>query len=173
MNGDGKADAVEYRCKEGGGIPLAGLTAIGNRGGYTMSSGSFTALYAGGMNGGGGTYDGEHNTLGLTPGGGWGGAGPYHPIVEPKPDLLIYLLSIAPVGRGAKAGAGVVSTRGPLFRPGGLMNANRYLGLGVGRHNGRAVFRVSGDVVGWFRQNPHLDLKDLGPWQVWKQWAGR
>jgi hypothetical protein len=65
---------------------------------------------------------------------------------------------------GKIAGAGPLSPGGPLFRPGGLLNTNRYLRIGVGRHEGRAWFRLSGNVIKPFNPHGHWRIKDLGPW---------
>ncbi|MBI2435164.1 MAG: hypothetical protein HYV26_20085, partial [Candidatus Hydrogenedentes bacterium] len=54
-------------------------------------------------------------------------------------------------------GETAVAGGGALFRPGGLVNSNRYLRVGIGRQEGW-VFRIAGDWVARFRSNPHIDL---------------
>jgi hypothetical protein len=53
--------------------------------------------------------------------------------------------------------SGVMESR-TFFGRGGVLNSNRYLRVGWGRNNGREVFRISGDAVGFFKKNPHIDL---------------
>jgi RHS repeat-associated protein len=43
------------------------------------------------------------------------------------------------------------------------LNTGRYLRVGIGGKGGRRVFRIAGEVVGWFKKNPHIDLWDFGP----------
>lgn len=51
-----------------------------------------------------------------------------------------------------------------MFRPGGILNSNRYLRVGVGRHGGDKVFRISGKWVKMVKENGHIDLWTMGKW---------
>ncbi len=44
-----------------------------------------------------------------------------------------------------------------------LMQSNRYLRIGVGRHNGRRVFRAAGKLVQKIKKDGHIDFWDMGP----------
>jgi len=44
-----------------------------------------------------------------------------------------------------------------------LIQSNRYLRIGVGRHNGRRVFRAAGKLVQKIKKDGHIDFWDLGP----------
>lgn len=61
-------------------------------------------------------------------------------------------------GRAVLAGAAYA-----LFRPGGLLNSNRYLRVGIGRHGGNEVVRISGNWVKLFKESGHIDLWTRGP----------
>lgn len=67
------------------------------------------------------------------------------------------------VGIGVALLAAQVATR--VFGRGGLLNANRYLRIGIGRHGGDKVFRVAGRVIEFFKpDSPHINLWRIGPW---------
>jgi RHS repeat-associated protein len=71
----------------------------------------------------------------------------------------------ASVGRTAAAqsqAAGRAAVRG-LVGKGGLLNSNRYLRLGFGRHGGTRVFRIGGQWVKSVTGRAHIDLWKGGP----------
>lgn len=44
-----------------------------------------------------------------------------------------------------------------------LIQSNRYLRIGIGRHNGRRVFRAAGKLVQKIKKDGHFDFWDMGP----------
>jgi len=59
--------------------------------------------------------------------------------------------------------AGMAAATAPkLFGKGALLNANRYLRIGVGRKGGEKVFRIAGDVVKKVKKNGHIDIFKMG-----------
>ena len=66
------------------------------------------------------------------------------------------------IAYGAGELAGMANEAG-LAIGGGLrgaevLKANRYLRIGWSKHGGRRVFRIAGDWVGKFKENPHIDI---------------
>ena len=53
---------------------------------------------------------------------------------------------------------------GALFRPGALLNLNRYLRIGEGRKGGEKVFRAAGSAIETLFGKPHIDFWKMGPW---------
>jgi len=73
-----------------------------------------------------------------------GEAGLEEPLLDP--------IDLIPVGTaGAKAPK--------VFKAcGKILNHNRYLRMGWGKHRGRWVYRISGDLIKKIKKNPHIDL---------------
>ena len=82
-------------------------------------------------------------------------------------DEIIQSSPLDPYAYGLVAGISVCTpglSYTPLFRPGGLVNSNRYLRIGEGRNGGRKSFRAAGDIVEKLTGKRHIDFKDLGRW---------
>ena len=61
---------------------------------------------------------------------------------------------------GGVALVGSLATK--AFGRGGWLNSNQYLRIGVGKHKGDKIFRISGD---WVKtETGHIDLFRLGTW---------
>lgn len=62
-----------------------------------------------------------------------------------------------------EAGAAILTTfvGGKLLD--GAVKSAQYLRIGVGRHNGRRVFRAAGKLIQRIKKNGHIDFFDLGP----------
>jgi len=71
------------------------------------------------------------------------------------PSFLADPINWIPTGTAMKGGKACILEG---VKRGGWMNSNRYLRLGFGKHEGREVFRMSGDVIKWIKQSGHTDF---------------